>query len=77
VNSDDFFHESSDLREQARLMSGEVERGFHEILEWENELMDQRKDIRSTKKTSGLDHGQAIETPLSKMSYFRRDTSSQ
>jgi hypothetical protein len=33
VNNDDFFDEGSDLREQARLMSGEVEPRFHEVLD--------------------------------------------
>jgi hypothetical protein len=31
-------------------MSGEVEMRFHEILEWENELMDLRKEITFTKE---------------------------
>ena len=50
VNNDNFFEEDSPLREQARLMSGEVEMRFHEILEWENELMDLRKEITFTKE---------------------------
>jgi hypothetical protein len=48
VNNDEFFDEGSDLREQARLMSGEVEWRFHEVLEWEIKLMDLRKEIIST-----------------------------
>lgn len=48
VNNDNFFEEDSDLREQARTMSGEVEMKFHDILEWENELIDLGKEITAT-----------------------------
>ncbi|GAB7322304.1 hypothetical protein MBLNU13_g03282t1 [Cladosporium sp. NU13] len=50
VNHDKFFEGNSPLREQVRLMSGEVEMRFHEILEGENELMDLRKEIASTEQ---------------------------
>jgi chromosome segregation ATPase len=50
VNDDNFCEEKSPLREQARLMSGEVEMRSHEVLEWENELMDLRKEITSTEE---------------------------
>ena len=50
VSNDNFFEEGSALREQAPLMSGEVIRTFHEILEWENELSDLRNEITTTEE---------------------------
>lgn len=50
MNNDNFVDEGSVLREQARLMSVEVERKSHEILKWGEKLADLEKEIRSTEE---------------------------
>ena len=66
VNNDNFCEENSPLREQARLMSGEVEMRFREILEWENELMAEKGD-HFDRGTSEMGRGESFETPPSSM----------